>query len=296
MSLAAETLVANLSEAEATAGPNLMDRPLVRIRAGRRRIPIDAGELWEHRDLLFFLTWRDVKVRYKQTMLGAAWAILQPLLTMVVFTLLFGRLARVPSDGLPYPIFVYAGLLPWTFFSTAVTNGSNSLVGSAALITKVYFPRLAIPSAAVGAGLVDFFIAGVILAGMMVLNHVVPGWNLLLIPALVLLTAILALGIGLWMSALNVKYRDIRYALPFVLQIWMYLTPVIYPVSFIPARYRWVLRLNPLSGIIEGYRSALFGRAFDWSALSASTIITFAIALYSVYAFKRMEREFADII
>jgi lipopolysaccharide transport system permease protein len=296
MSPAAETFVANLSEGDSTNGPNPMDRPLVRIRAGRRRIPIDARELWEHRDLLFFLTWRDVKVRYKQTVLGAAWAILQPLLTMVVFTLLFGRLARVPSDGLPYPIFVYAGLLPWTFFSTAVTNGSNSLVGNAALITKVYFPRLAIPGAAVGAGLVDFFIAGVILAGMIVFYRVVPGLNLLLIPTLIVLTAILALGIGLWMSALNVKYRDIRYALPFALQILMYLTPVIYPVTFIPARYRWALKLNPLSGIIEGYRSALFGRAFDWWALGVSTLVTFAIAAYSVYAFKRMEREFADII
>jgi lipopolysaccharide transport system permease protein len=292
---AADNLDAGIVAGAASTTPAAA-APVVRIRAGRRRIPIDVKELWEHRDLLFFLTWRDVKVRYKQTVLGAAWAILQPLMTMVVFTLLFGRLARVPSDGLPYPIFVYAGLLPWTFFSTAVTNGSNSLVGSAALITKVYFPRLVIPGAAVGAGLVDFLIAGVILAGMMVFYHVAPTASLLLIPALMALTAILALGIGLWMSALNVKYRDIRYALPFALQIWMYLTPVIYPVTFIPARFRWALRLNPLSGIIEGYRSALFGRPFDWSALGVSTAITVVIAAYSVYAFKRMEREFADII
>jgi lipopolysaccharide transport system permease protein len=290
---AAENLDAGLRVGGATLS---LDAPVVRIRADRRRLPIDFGELWEHRDLLFFLTWRDVKVRYKQTLLGATWAILQPLMTMVVFTLLFGRLARVPSDGLPYPIFVYAGLLPWTFFSSAVTSGSNSLVGSAALITKVYFPRLVIPGSAVAAGLVDFFIAGVILAGMMAFYHVAPTWSLMLIPALVALTAMLALGIGLWMSALNVKYRDIRYALPFVLQIWMYLTPVIYPVTFIPAQYRWALHLNPLSGIVEGYRSALFGRAFDWSALGVSTAITFAITAYSVYAFKRMEREFADII
>jgi lipopolysaccharide transport system permease protein len=292
---AADNLDAGIVAGAASTTPAAA-APVVRIRAGRRRIPIDVKELWEHRDLLFFLTWRDVKVRYKQTVLGAAWAILQPLMTMVVFTLLFGRLARVPSDGLPYPIFVYAGLLPWTFFSTAVTNGSNSLVGSAALITKVYFPRLVIPGAAVGAGLVDFLIAGVILAGMMVFYHVAPTASLLLIPALMAMTAILALGIGLWMSALNVKYRDIRYALPFALQIWMYLTPVIYPVTFIPARFRWALRLNPLSGIIEGYRSALFGRPFDWSALGVSTAITVVIAAYSVYAFKRMEREFADII
>src|SRR5208282_78159 len=271
-------------------------QPTVLIEAGKRRLSIDFREFWAHRDLLYFLTWRDIKLRYKQTLLGAAWAILQPFLTMVVFTLLFSRLAHVPSDGLPYPVFVYAGLLPWTFFNSAVTNSSNSLVGNSALITKVYFPRLVIPGAAVGAGLLDFFISGAILAVMMFFYRVGVSWNLLMIPALIALTAMVALGVGLWMSALNVKYRDIRYALPFTLQIWMYLTPVIYPVNFIPPRYRWALALNPLSGLIEGYRSALFGRAFDWDSLAIAALITMATLMCSIYVFKQMEREFADVI
>ena len=274
----------------------LASEPIVIIESSRRRIPIDFRDLWEHRDLLYFLTWRDIKLRYKQTALGASWAILQPFLSMVVFTLLFGKLARVPSDGLPYTIFVYAGLLPWTFFNTAVSSSANSLVGNSALVTKVYFPRLVIPGAAVCAGMVDFTIAAALLAIMMFYYQVGLTWNLLMVPELVALTAVFTLAVGFWMSALNVKYRDIRYALPFGLQLWLYLTPVIYPVNFIPLRFRWTLSLNPLSGIIEGYRSALFGHPFDWPGLGFATFLTLAAFLWSVYAFRQMEREFSDII
>lgn len=272
------------------------DKPVITIEAGGKFAGFDLADLWHHRDLFFFLTWRDVKVRYKQTVLGAGWAILQPFLTMVLFTLIFGKLAKVPSDGVPYPIFAYAGLLPWSFFSNAVTNSGNSLVGNASLITKVYFPRMIIPGAAVGAGLVDFAIAGVILVAMMAWYGIGIGVSVLMIVPLVLITAIFALAIGLWMSGLNVKYRDVRYALPFFVQIWMYATPIIYPVNFVPQQWRWLLVLNPLTGIIEGYRSALFSRPFAWGHLAVSTAMSLAVLLYAAYSFKQMEREFADVI
>ena len=271
-------------------------RPTIIIEAGRRWAGLDLLDLWLHRDLFFFLIWRDVKVRYKQTVLGAAWAILQPLLTMVVFTLFFGKLAKVPSDGVPYPIFAYAGLLPWTFFSNSITASSNSLVGNAALITKVYFPRMVIPGAAVGAGLVDFGIAALILVAMMAYYGFGLSVAALMLLPLVLLTAVLALAVGLWMSGLNVKYRDVRYALPFCVQLWMYATPIIYPISFVPERWRWILVLNPLTGIIGGYRAALFGRPFAWWELGVSTILTLLSLIYAAYSFKQMERDFADVI
>ena len=270
---------------------------LTRIRPTKGWVALQLKDLWVYRELLYFLTWRDTKVRYKQTVLGAAWAIIQPLFAMLIFTLFFGRLAHVPSDGIPYPIFAYAGLLPWLFFSNAVTNSGNSLVGSANLITKVYFPRMIIPGAAVGAGLVDFAIAFVILIGLMIYYHVALTWNLLAVPLLLVLTTLLAIGVGMWTSALNVKYRDIRYALPFLIQLWMFASPVIYPASLMPQKWRWVLWLNPLTGIIEGFRSALFGvNKFDWTSLSLSAAITFAVLAYSAYSFRRMERVFADIV
>lgn len=270
--------------------------PVLVIESARRWVGLDLRDLFAHRDLFYFLVLRDIKVRYKQTALGVAWAVLQPLLTMVVFTAIFGRLAGVPSDGEPYPIFVFAGLLPWNFFNQAVTNSSNSLVGNATLITKVYFPRLVIPAAAVGAGLVDFAIAAVILFIMAFHYGVSFGLDMLMMVPLALLTTLFATGVGMWMSALNVKYRDIRYALPFVLQIWMYVTPIIYPVTFIPTRWRWLIALNPLSGIIQGFRSAIFSRAFDWNAIALSAAVTCLVLICAAYAFRRMEREFADII
>ena len=270
--------------------------PVITIVAGRRWAGLDLRDLWLHRDLFFFLVWRDVKVRYQQTLLGAGWAILQPFLTMVLFTIIFVRLAKVPSDGIPYPIFAYAWLLPWTFFSNAVTLSSNSLVGNAVLITKVYFPRMMIPAAAVGAGLVDFAIAAVILIAMMAWYGVGLSSSVLMLVPLVILTVIVALGVGTWLSGLNVKYRDVRYALPFFVQLWMYATPIIYPTTFVPERWRWLLVLNPLSGVIEGYRSALFNRPFAWSHLAVSAFMGVAFLVYALYSFKQMERDFADVI
>ncbi len=270
--------------------------PVLIIVAGRRWAGLDLRDQWLHRDLFFFLVWRDVKVRYKQTILGAGWAVLQPFLTMVLFTVIFGRLAKVPSDGIPYPIFAYAGLLPWTFFSNAVTSSSNSLVGNAVLITKVYFPRMVIPAAAVGAGLVDFAIAAVILIAMMAWYGVGLSISVLMLVPLVILTVILALGVGTWLSGLNVKYRDVRHALPFFVQLWMFATPIIYPTTFVPQRWRWLLVLNPLTGNIEGYRSALFNRPFDWSHLAVSAFMGVAFLVYALYSFKQMERDFADVI
>jgi lipopolysaccharide transport system permease protein len=271
-------------------------RPLLTIEGGRKWIGFELRDLWAHRDLFYILAMRDVKVRYKQTALGALWAILQPFLTMVVFTILFGKLAHVPSDGEPYAIFSYAALVPWNFFNSALTNSSNSLVGSANLITKVYFPRLIIPGAAVGAALVDFVIASVILFAMMAWYGVGFSLNLIMFMPLMLLTTLIALATGMWLSALNVKYRDVRYAVPFVLQIWMFLTPVIYPVTFIPQRWRWALALNPLTGVIEGFRNAIFARPFQWWGLGISTSLSVSMLIYAAYAFRRMEREFADVI
>ncbi len=305
MSANTTDLIKSLSEEDLNSdharphSQNLPEKPLVSIRAGASGYgwaAIDLKSLWAYRELLYFLTWRDVKVKYKQTVLGAAWAIIQPLFSMIIFTIFFGKLAGVPSDGIPYPIFAYAGLLPWTFFSNALNSSGNSLVGSANLITKVYFPRVIIPGAAVAAGLVDLLVAFVIMVGLMVYYQVGATWNLLMLPALIILTALLATGVGMWMSALNVKYRDIRYALPFAIQLLMFLTPIIYPVTLVPERWRWLLKLNPLSGIIDGFRSALFGRPFDWGMLSASVLITLAVLLYAAYVFRRMERTFADIV
>jgi lipopolysaccharide transport system permease protein len=274
----------------------LPEHPLVSIRPSRKWSALDLRDLWSYRELLYFLTWRDVKVRYKQTLLGAAWAIIQPLFAMLIFTLFFGRLAGVPSDGITYPLFAYAGLLPWMFFSNALTASGNSLVGSSHLITKVYFPRIIIPAAAVMAGLVDFAIAFVILAGLMAYYRVPLVWSMWMLPVLVSLTVLIALGVGMWTSALNVKYRDVRHALPFVIQLWMFATPIIYPSSIVPARWRWALAINPLAGVIESYRASLFGRRFNWPMLATSTAATLAILVCSAYLFRRMEKSFADVV
>lgn len=279
-----------------SASDKLPDAPLVTIEPNKAWSAIELRDLWAFRELLYFLTWRDVKVRYKQTELGIAWAILQPLLTMLIFTLFFGRLAGIPSDNIPYPIFAYAGLLPWTFFANAISNSGNSLVGNANLITKVYFPRMMIPGATVAAGLVDFAIAFVILVILMIYYGVAPTWSVLMFPVLVVLTTVLALGVGLWLSALNVKYRDVRFALPFMVQLWMFVSPVIYPASFLPGKLRWLIALNPMTGVIEGYRSALFGKPFKWGSLAISTAITFILFVYASIHFRRMEKSFADIV
>ena len=257
---------------------------------------LEIRDLWAYRELLYFLAWRDVKVRYKQTALGAGWAILQPVASMLVFTLFFGKLARIPTDGIPYPIFVYAGLLPWTFFANAVTASGDSLVANSNLITKVYFPRMLIPGAAVAAGLVDFAISAVVFLVMMPLYAVGIQWRMLMAAPLLALTVLVALAFGMWIAALNVKYRDVRYAVPFMIQLWMFVTPVIYPVTIVPRRWRWLLYVNPMSGIIQGYRSALLGRAFDWTGLLLASAIMLAMLTYSAYAFRQMERSFADFV
>src|ERR1041384_5705597 len=270
--------------------------PLVVIQPTKRWSLLSFKDIWAYRELLFFLTWRDVKVRYKQTALGAAWAILQPLFMMLIFTIFFGRLAGVGSAGIPYPLFALGGLVPWTFFSNAITARGNSLVGSAHLITKVYFPRLIVPAAAMLAGLVDFLLAFVLLCVLMLYYRVTLTVQILFLPVLILLTALFSLAVGTWMSALNVKYRDVRFALPFLIQLWLFVSSVILPSSSIPPKWRWLLLFNPMSGIIEGYRSALFGLPFDWPALSVAAVLTLLVLLYAIYAFARVERSFADII
>jgi lipopolysaccharide transport system permease protein len=267
---------------------------LIRPRRGWRSL--DFKELWAYRELLWVLTLRDIKVRYKQTVLGVAWAVIQPVMTMIVFSIFFGRLARMPSDGFPYPVFVYAALLPWTFFANAVVGSANSLVGSANLISKVYFPRLIIPLSSVGAGLVDFAISAVILLVMMLVYGV--GWsvNLLLAPALVLAVIFTALGVGTLLSALTVAYRDFRYVVPFLIQLWMFVTPVVYPASLVPERWQWLFYLNPMAGLIEGFRAAFLGRPFDVVGLSISFTVAVAFFLAGILYFEKVERRFADII
>jgi lipopolysaccharide transport system permease protein len=260
-------------------------------------IAFNLKEVWKYRELFYFLTKRDIKVRYKQTVLGGLWAIIQPVFTMIVFTLFFGRLAKMPSDGIPYPIFVYAGLLPWTYFANALTASGNSLVGSANLITKVYFPRLIIPASASLAGLLDFFIAMLVLGVLMVYYQFLPGYGILLFPALVALTFLCAVGVGLWLSALNVEYRDIRYAIPFVVQLWMFVSPVIYPVSMVDEKYQWLLALNPMGGVITAFRASLLGhQPIDWFLLIISAVIIVLLFLSGLFYFKRMEKTFADVV
>jgi lipopolysaccharide transport system permease protein len=272
------------------------DEFVVDIEPSRKWVSLNLTGLWQYRDLLYFLALRDVKVRYKQAMLGVAWAILQPLLTMVIFTLLFGRLVHVPSDGVPYALFAYTGLLPWTFFANAVTNGSTSLVSSANLITKVYFPRLIIPAAAVVAGLVDFGVSFLVLFGMIAYYKAPLRWTMLALPLLMALTALLALAIGMWTSALNVKYRDIRYALPFVVQLWMFATPIIYSINMVPERWRWVLYLNPMAGIVQCYRQLILGTSMSAMMLASAVAATFFLLVFAAYFFRSMEKDFADLV
>jgi homopolymeric O-antigen transport system permease protein len=256
----------------------------------------DIREIWACRDLLYFLTWRDIKVRYKQTAMGAAWAIIQPLFMMLIFAVFFGIFIGVPTDGMPFMLFFYCGLMPWMFFSSAVSTSSVSLVGSSNLITKVYFPRVIVPAAAVGALLVDLLITFAILIGLGLYYGMHTGWHLLLLPAFILMTVLLAFDFGVWLSALTVKYRDIRHALPFVLQIWMFLTPIVYPLSIVPEKWRWLMYLNPLTGIVEGIRSAFSGRSLNWTAVSSTSLIMMVMLVSSIYTFRRIEKSFADLI
>ena len=258
---------------------------------------IGFRELWDYRELLYFLTWRDVKVRYKQTALGAAWAIIQPLFMMLVFSLFFGRLAGIKSDGIPYPIFTFGALLPWQLFAHALTESSNSLVANERLITKVYFPRLVVPIAAVLGGLVDFAVAFAILLVMMFYYAIVPTWAIVTLPGFILLAVMTALGVGLWLSALNVKYRDVRYTINFLIQFWLFATPVAYPSSIVPAKWRALYGLNPMAGVVEGFRWALLGKEEAPGAmLWVSVAVVILILIGGLYYFGRMEQEFADVV
>ena len=270
---------------------------VIHIQPRRRLRALDFQSLWEYRELLYFFCWRDIKVRYKQTALGAAWALLQPFLTMLIFSVIFGRFAKMPSEGVPYPIFAYCGLLPWQLFSLALSETSNSLVGNAHLITKVYFPRVLVPIAGLLAGLVDFAIAFVLLVAMMFYYHIPVHATVLVIPALLLFVLVTSLGVGLWLSALSVKYRDVRHILPFITQFWLYATPVAYPSSLIPHKWRFLMGLNPMSGVVEGFRWALLGTGqVDFRLMALSIVSVLILLAGGLVYFDRMESTFADLV
>jgi lipopolysaccharide transport system permease protein len=258
---------------------------------------LGLAELWQYRELIYFLSWRDIKVRYKQTTLGIAWAVMQPVFTMIVFSIFFGRLAGIPSDGLPYPVFAFCALLPWQLFAHSLTESSNSLVANQNLITKIYFPRLVIPLSSVIAGLVDFVIAFGVLIGIMGYYHIIPTQAVWTLPFFVLLAVSLALGVGLWLSALNVRYRDVRYTLPFLTQVWLFATPIVYPSSLVPEQWRVLYGINPMAGVVEGFRWALLstGKA-PGNMLTASVLVTLVIFVSGLYYFRRMERTYADMV
>jgi len=270
--------------------------PTTVIQPSRGWVALNLRDLWAYRELLYFLVWRDIKVRYKQTVLGAAWAVLQPFFTMVVFSIFFGGLAKVPSDGIPYPIFAYCALVPWSYFAGSLERAGNSLVGSSHLITKVYFPRLAIPVSAVLAGLVDFGIAFLVLLGMMLYYGIAPTAAVLTLPLFLLLAVLTALGVGLWLSALNVQYRDVRYTIPFLTQVWLFLTPIAYPSSLVPEQWRALYGLNPMAGVVEGFRWALLGKDPPGPLLVVSTVVVVLLLIGGLYYFRRMEKTFADVV
>ncbi len=278
-------------------GAVLSPVPVTEIAPRRSWLELDWGEIWRYRELLYFLVWRDLKVRYKQTVVGVGWAILQPFLTMVVFTLFFGKLAKIPSNGIPYPIFYYAGLLPWMYFANAMTSTTNVMVQNQRVITKVYFPRLILPLSSVVSGLVDFAISFVVLIGMLIYYRVEPRVGILLLPVLLLLALGAALGAGLWLSALNAIYRDVRYVIPFLMQFWMFASPVVYPSNLVPARWRWLYNLNPMSGVIDGFRWGLTGRGeVNGFYLLISCAAVLVLLFGGLVYFHRMEDTFADVV
>jgi lipopolysaccharide transport system permease protein len=276
---------------------NSITKPETIIRPLTGWAPLRLRELWEYRELLFFFVWRDIKVRYKQTLLGVAWAIMQPFFAMLIFTIFFGRLANIPSDTIPYPLFSFAALVPWMYFANALTQSSNSLIEHERIITKVYFPRVILPMAAVLSGVLDFSIAFVLLLVLLGFYSVMPMLSILAIPLLVVFAAATALGVGLWLSALNVQYRDVRYVVPFMVQFWMFATPVVYPTSLVPAQWRPLYGLNPMVGVIDGFRWALFGQVPESLLVPLVSVIAVAVVLIGgLYYFQRMEETFADIV
>ena len=271
--------------------------PTIVIQPRRHLLALNIKAIWEYRELLYYLVWRDLKVRYRQSVIGAGWVILQPLMTMVVFSAVFGNFARIPSDGLPYPIFIFSALLPWNLFASSLTRGSGSVVGNAQLVSKIYFPRLILPLSGVLSPAADFAVAFVILLGMMVWFGSSPTWGIFALPLFLLLAILTALSVGLWLSALNVRYRDVGHAVPFLVQIWMFASPVAYPVSLVPEKWRLLYSLNPMAGVIEGFRWALLGKQSpDFAVITASAVMMFTILVTGVIYFKYTERTFADVI
>ncbi|MFL6333790.1 MAG: ABC transporter permease [Pyrinomonadaceae bacterium] len=296
-----ETTEGGLPAARALAGPargegSLAGLPHALLRAEEAGVQLNLGDLWAYRELLYFLTWRDIKVRYKQTLMGVAWVVIQPLLTMLIFTLVFTHFMKMDEGAIPYPLFAYAGLLLWTFFSVSVTSGTHSLISNTSLVTKVYFPRAFIPAAAVGASLVDLSVGAVPLLALALYYRVHVTWGLLLLPVFLLLGAAIALSVGMVASALTVRYRDLRHALPFILQLWMFASPVLYPVSFVPQRWRWAFAANPLTGVLEGFRASLTGAPFDWPLVAIPVAAAPVLVGLAYYVFRRLEDTFADVI
>lgn len=271
--------------------------PTVVIEPRKGVFHLDLKSIWEYRELLYFLVWRDLKLRYKQTSIGIGWTVLQPLIAMVIFTVIFGHFAKIPSDGVPYPIFAFCGLLPWTYFATALNRCMVSVVADAQLVSKIFFPRLLLPIAGTISGVIDFFISLGLFLGLMVWYGFVVTWWLLTLPLFLMLALLTALAVGLWVSALNVRYRDVTYTIPFLIQAWMFASPVIYPVSMIPEKYRSLYSLNPMAGVIEGFRWALLGKANpDFSVMAVSVVVVIGVLAGGLVFFRRMERTFADIV
>ena len=271
--------------------------PTIVIEPRRRLLDLDLTAIWEYRELLYFLVWRDLKVRYRQTIIGIGWVVLQPLMTMVVFTAVFGNFAKVPSDGVPYPIFAYSALLPWNLFASSLSRGSESVVGNAQLISKIYFPRLLLPFSGVLSPIVDFAISFVIFIAMMIWFHTLPTSGILALPLLLFLVLVTALAVGLWLSALNVRYRDVGHAIPFLVQLWLFASPVAYPVSLVPEKWRLLYGVNPMTGVVEGFRWALLGRtAAPGRWMVVSVLVTLVLLIGGLYYFRRMERTFADVV
>ena len=278
------------------AGADASDAPLFVIEPTRGFVAINARELWHYRDLLYFLTWREISVRYKQTVLGFAWAVIQPVMTMVVFTVFLGKFAKVPSDGVPYPVFSYLGLLPWTYFATAVTRSGGSLVANANLLSKVYFPRLLIPISGTLSALVDFIVAFAVLIVLMLVYHLPITPSLIMVLPLTILAGVAATGVGMWLSALNVQYRDVQHTVPFLIQLWMFATPVVYPTSVVPARWRLLFAINPMAGIIDAFRAAALNRPTAWGSLGIACGVIVVVTVIGGWQFRSMERRFADIV
>lgn len=281
---------------KALDGSTLPD--LVTIKPVKGWVPLNLKDLWHYHELIYFLTWRDLKVRYKQSVLGVLWAILKPFMNMVVFTIFFGELAKIPSDGIPYPIFSYTGLLPWGFFAAALEVSARSMLQSGSMVSKIYFPRIIVPLSSVFANLVDFFIAFVILIGMMIFYQITPTINVLWLPLFILLAMITAIGVGLWFSALLVMYRDVNYLLPFITEIWKFISPVVYSATLIPEKWQWLYSINPMAGVVSGFRWALLGKpeTISFVSLAISAGISLVIFISGLYFFRRMERIFADMI